>query len=351
MKNYKQWLEKLLTKGESSLEKVSRAAIKFTSQDQNIKLLRKYKNKNSIKLESFGKSLEKAKAPKEDLRGITTSKLNQLSRDNYHNPDTGLEVFPEAAHQEIARRSENKAPKMIASYKRGLKPKKPSGESPEDFFGKAEPTAPQVKINPEHGKIIANAYGAMKHDPNHPQVKAAYNAFIGETKNQFKDLIASGLKISKIQPGQENPYKTSKDLHNDLATNNHMWYFPTEQGFGSEGETPKDHPMLQPAGINHGGHQLLNNDAMRIVHDVNGHFKGGQSSFGPRGEHQAFLTHKKMYSPLAQKALASETLGQSSTVNFGPHAAHNKAHPEKTIYAPQKAGLLPDSIINGEWHK
>jgi hypothetical protein len=44
-------------------------------------------------------------------------------------------------------------------------------------------------------------------------------------------------------------------------------------------------------------------------------------------------------------------MGQNSTVNFGPHGEHNKANPKNTIFADQKAGLLPDSIINGKWHE
>ena len=209
---------------------------------------------------------------------------------------------------------------------------------------------PNVQLNPEHGKTIANAYEGMKHDPNHPDVKAAYGALIGETGNQFKKLLGSGLKISQIKSGQANPYKSSKEMHQDVKNNKHLWYFPTEQGFGEGDQTPKDHPMLAPTTFKHGDRQLLANDVFRIVHDINGHHIGGESGFGPTGEHQAYLTHKKQYSPLAQKALASETMGQNNWVNFGPHGEQNRANPANTKFAEQKAGLLPDNIINGKWH-
>ena len=130
-----------------------------------------------------------------------------------------------------------------------------------------------------------------------------------------------------------------------------MHFFPTEQGFGGEGSTPSDHPMLHPTEFVHEGKPLLANDLFRIVHDYRGHHLGGKSTFGPKGEHHAYLTHKKDFSPLAQKALASETLGQNSWVNFGPHGEHNRASPHKTIYAEQKAGLLADNIIGGRWHE
>lgn len=210
-------------------------------------------------------------------------------------------------------------------------------------------SAPHVALNPEHGKTIANAYENMKHDPKSPEVKSAYHSLISETGKQFKDLMDSGLKVSKIKPGQENPYKSSKDLHHDIEHNKHMWFFPTDQGFGST-EAGKDHPMLQESGFHHEGKPLLANDIFRIVHDVNGHHVAGKTGFGPKGEHQAFLSHKKMYSPNAQRALATETLGQNSWVNFGPHGDSNRKNPHNTVYAEQKAGLMPEHIIRGNWH-
>lgn len=213
------------------------------------------------------------------------------------------------------------------------------------------PSVPhQVNLNPEHGKVIANAYEAMPHIPNHPDVKAAYGALINETGEQFKHLMNSGLKISKIKPGQKNPYKSSKEMHHDIENNNHLWYFPTEQGFGSEGEAPSDHPMLQQTQFKHEGKNMPANDVFRVVHDFFGHHLTG-SGFGPKGEHQSYLHHKQMFSPLAQKALASETMGQNSTVNYGKFSEQNKANPAQTKFADQKAGLLPEHIINGNWHK
>ncbi len=210
--------------------------------------------------------------------------------------------------------------------------------------------APKVVLNPEHGKMIAASYHNMKHEPNHPEVKAAYGALINETKNQFKDMVKKGFKFTPIKQGQENPYKTSKDLHADIKQNKHIHFFPTDQGFGSGDQDFSDHPMLQPTEFNINGKPLLANCLFRIVHDYRGHHLGGESSFGPKGEHQAYLTHKKDFSPLAQKALATETMGQNSWVNFGPHGEHNRANPESTKYAPQKSGLLDDNILNGNWH-
>ena len=198
-----------------------------------------------------------------------------------------------------------------------------------------------VKVNEDRAAKIAQAYDQMPHQPNHPAVKRAYGALIGETLDQFKHLKNNGLKISRIEPGMANPYKTSKDAHDDVKNNNHLWYFPTESGFGSNESIAHDHPMLAQTGETHNGKPLLANDVFRIVHDYFGHAKEGHG-FGPMGEENAYQNHMQMYSPEAQKALTTETRGQNSWVNFGPHGKHNRANPNQTVYADQKAGLMPD---------
>ena len=60
------------------------------------------------------------------------------------------------------------------------------------------------------------------------------------------------------------------------------------------------------------------------------------------GEENAWRQHAAMYSPLARRAMTTETRGQNSFVNYGPHGEHNKkANASDTIYAPQKVGLMP----------
>lgn len=201
-------------------------------------------------------------------------------------------------------------------------------------------TKPFTKVNEQFASKVAKAYDVMEHAPNDPQVKEAYDALINETMDQFEAIKKAGLKVSRIEPGMENPYRTSKDLHDDIKNNNHMWYYPTDQGFGS-GDQFSDHPMLKRTGVKDNGKELLANDVFRIVHDYFGHVKEG-TSFGPKGEETAYRIHKQMFSPKAQKALATETRGQNSWVNYGPYGSKNRANPKDTTYADQKAGLLPD---------
>jgi hypothetical protein len=198
------------------------------------------------------------------------------------------------------------------------------------------------KLNEGLSKRISDAFEAMKHDPNNPEVQQAYEALINETLKQYDDLTKAGIKAKKIVG--ENPYSNSKDLIEKVRQSDEISYFPTDEGFGSGNIT--NNPMLRKTGrLNAQGEEMLANDVFRVVHDIYGHVKP-QSTFGKVGEEVAYQNHKQMFSPLAQKALATETRGQNSYVNFGPNAAHNKANPANTIFAEQKVGLLPDWAIN-----
>src|SRR3974390_760608 len=104
-----------------------------------------------------------------------------------------------------------------------------------------------------------------------------------------------------------------------------MWVFPTLSGFGSgpEAEAARhDNPLLEPSGEMVNGHPAVINDIFRIVHDYFGHLKEGVG-FRASGEDNAWRSHAAMYSPLARPAMTSETRGQNSWVNFGPHAQAN----------------------------
>lgn len=211
-----------------------------------------------------------------------------------------------------------------------------------EIYGDKIPEA-LAKANPVAQAKIAEAYAQMKHDPTNPDVQKAYNALIEETSQQFENLQKKGLKISKIGDKLPNPYKTSADLINDVKTNNHMAYYPTEVGYGAgdAAAAAQDHPLLKPTKyLDPDGKPMLANDLFRVVHDYEGHVNGG-NKFGATGEERAFQQHKKMFSPEAQKALASETRGQNSWVNYGPFGEANRANPAATTYAEQKAGLLP----------
>jgi hypothetical protein len=202
--------------------------------------------------------------------------------------------------------------------------------------------APLPGINPDASAKIAQAYEVLKHNPDDPAVQKAYKALIDETVQQYKGMQDAGMKISKIKEGMENPYPSSKAMIKDVGENKHLWYYPTEQGFGSSGTSSAKHPMLQATDLlDNEGKPMLANDVFRAVHDYEGHYKGN-NKFGALGEERAYQQHKKAFSPEAVKALTTETRGQNSWVNYGPKGVENRANPAATTYADQKAGLLPD---------
>jgi hypothetical protein len=201
-----------------------------------------------------------------------------------------------------------------------------------------------VRADPERGARIAQAFSEMKHDPENPEVKQAYRAMIDETLQQFKLIDSTGLKLEMIKPDMENPYPNgSNDVFKDIQ-NGHLWFFPTDLGFGTQ-TTISENPLLEKTGIFIDGHELAANDVFRIVHDYFGHAKEG-NGFGKDGEENAWQAHVRMYSPEAARAMTTETRGQNSWVNFGPKGKENQANPKETTYADQKVGLLPEWIMN-----
>lgn len=198
-------------------------------------------------------------------------------------------------------------------------------------------------VDPEHAKAIAQAFEDMPHAPNDPAVKASYNALIDETLAQYRAMKKAGVKVEPIPADMPDPYAANPRLAaKDVADNNHLWFFPTDQGFGSGGAAGANHPMLRKTGEKIGDHELLANDVFRIVHDYFGHLKEGVG-FRAAGEDNAFRIHSSMYSDLARPAMTTETRGQNSWVNYGPHGEKNRtASAADTIYADQKVGIMPE---------
>jgi hypothetical protein len=207
---------------------------------------------------------------------------------------------------------------------------------------KYDPPREYAPVDPERAARVADEFERMPHAPHDPEVAASYNALINETKAQF-EAMPPDLKIEFIKPGMKDPYGASPRLvQKDIAENNHMWVYPTESGFGKAGFEATGNPMLQKSGVTVDGLELANNDLFRIVHDYFGHHKEGVG-FRATGEDNAFRQHRSMFSPAAQRALTTETRGQNSWLNYGPHGKKNRtAKTEDTVFADQKVGLMPE---------
>lgn len=210
-----------------------------------------------------------------------------------------------------------------------------------------KPVRAYKKVDVPRAQRISSAYQEMPHAPQDPKVKASYDAMIKETVAQYQAVKKTGLKIEAIEPGMPDPYAKSPRLAIlDVTENNHLWFYPTDVGFGGPNATldVSDNPLLAPTGEKIGDRELLANDVFRIVHDYFGHIKDGVG-FRADGEENAWRSHATMYSPLARGAMTSETRGQNSWLNFGPYGEKNRtASAAETEYAEQKTGLLPEEF-------
>lgn len=210
------------------------------------------------------------------------------------------------------------------------------------------PVTTYAKLDKNRSAKIAAEFDKMKHDPQDPKVKAAYEALAKETLAQWEAVKATGLKVEFITG--EDPYPNPRMAILDIVENNHLWVFPTTAGFGekvSGAKAVSDNPLLQVVpGETISGREVQLNDIFRIVHDYFGHAKEGVG-FRAEGEENAWRIHSSMFSDLARKALTTETRGQNSWLNFGPYGEQNRAAVSaETRYAPQKTGLLPGWVSN-----
>jgi hypothetical protein len=235
-------------------------------------------------------------------------------------------------------------------------------------FGKPRPKYYGSRtLDEARAKRISDAFDAMKHDPNNPEVKTAYEALAKETLDQYKAFTDAGYSV---EINNSEPYNDSQEMIDDLRNNNRIKIFSTESGFGESkitDEQRNENPLLRDSGFKDvNGKTLLINDVFRAIHDFYGHAELG-NSFGPKGEENAWNVHARMFSPEARKAMTTETRGQNSYVNFsgvndritklreqaralreeGLFAQARKKVEEiydQMSFADQKVGLLPEEF-------
>lgn len=207
-----------------------------------------------------------------------------------------------------------------------------------------------VEIDESRARRLADAYAAMPHAPNDPKVKEAYDDLIRQTTDQYRALEGAGYKFWFIDPAVNGEYASSPwNAMRDIRANQQMGVFPTNEGFGSSDLDVGDNPLLADTGIQWpvGGPDgklapVLANDLFRAVHDAFGHGLEG-AGFRARGEENAWQAHARLFTGPALAALTSETRGQNSWLNFGPHGEANQAAKvEDTVFADQKTGLMPE---------
>ena len=169
--------------------------------------------------------------------------------------------------------------------------------------------------NPQYKQAVYEAYGrqmpelmetigARDYDD---LMDKAYRQLNYETAQQFNQMP---VNMSFHRAG-EGDYRSSGEMLEDVHGNQHLYVF--------QGGEP--HNMMSDVDPRTGLNQT---EQFRAVHDLFGHGVYG-NEFGPKGEELAFGAHSQMYSPLARIALATETRGQNSVVNYTPLNVELKA--------------------------
>jgi hypothetical protein len=150
------------------------------------------------------------------------------------------------------------------------------------------------------------AYQVGQKQPESPNIRKSYNSFRNDVNKQYdfmtKPKEAGGMGM-KHEIVNEDPY----DPHGP-------------QGVSSMAKDVEAGRIKTLATAVTGNHNFLSpeeNDRFRAVHDVFGHAATGRG-FDAHGEEAAFLSHRQMFSKKALPALASETRGQNSYMNYGP---------------------------------
>lgn len=213
---------------------------------------------------------------------------------------------------------------------------------------------PAMVFNDEIGAVAADIFEKlpMFEDTAIPY----YRKFIQETNMQYQVLLDNGMQFEIVDADPYTPNKAGhQQMINDME-NGVLKVLATESGFGDEA-TSKLNPMLAEStytDIN--GRVMLENDVFRAVHDTFGHGMRG-NTFGPIGEYNAWLAHKEMYSSDARRVMTTETLGQNTFTNYGPHMRDANGNllgkadagyikPADRPFASQKVALMPEEIID-----
>lgn len=184
---------------------------------------------------------------------------------------------------------------------------------------------------------IAQAYDSVPMDDSrNPEVRESYEQFAKEVQDQF-DMLESVVNVrwwtedpdnprSEPLPGQ--PYQSSGEMFAKMRETGEVYIYV--------GGDPNE--FMEEMDEN----GVTINEKFRAIHDVFGHAKNG-FGFGPRGEWNAWVAHSQMFSPLAFKAMTTETVGQNAWFNFSEQNSNLPV--TERDFAPQKTALLPDEIL------
>lgn len=176
----------------------------------------------------------------------------------------------------------------------------------------------KIMADPFDGPRIGRLYMDAPSRPDAPSVRDAYDSFSRQVHWQFalmtRPVAQGGYGVTVIFQ-EADPYPSVESMLQD-----------TSRGVLRVYQTAPDqrHPLLSNE----------TNDRFRAVHDYFGHYMSGRG-FDRHGEEAAWVCHSRMFVGTGQRAMTTETRGQSSAfiwVNQGRE------------FPPQKALLLPSWV-------
>ena len=190
------------------------------------------------------------------------------------------------------------------------------------------------KANPD---LIAQT-GAQHYDD---LMKASYAQAAKETKEQFKTIPnktewwgnADYEQKDYLHRAKQAGLRPAQLMRQELEQGKPLQVYGDREGNG--------HPYLSDIDPETGANA---NELFRAVHDYYGHLgPATPNQFGPKGEENAWLSHRQMYSPLAEPAMTAETRGQNSYVNYAdPENVALRAQGKPTVnFAENVPVLLP----------
>ena len=150
-----------------------------------------------------------------------------------------------------------------------------------------------------YGQVMPEAVERAKAQNYDQLTEAAYRQLAKETRGQF-----DAMPVATVMHTGEGDYGTPSAMIRDVLAKGQLKTF--------RGGDP--HPYLGAVDPDTG---LTSNEMFRAIHDYFGHVPQG-NTFRAAGEEAAYGSHSQMMSPLAQAALAAETRGQNSFVNYSP---------------------------------
>jgi hypothetical protein len=155
-----------------------------------------------------------------------------------------------------------------------------------------------LQVNPQRGHATFLAYRNAMQAPQSPDIAKSYEAMREHVNTQYdymtrpKEHGGMGLRHEVTE---HDPYKTPHEMAADMAGGRIQTW--------TSASTPHEYFTAEE------------NDRFRAVHDVFGHGASGRG-FSRHGEEAAYLSHRQMFPPEAHAALASETRGQNSYLNY-----------------------------------